>query len=326
MEFDFKAMQQKMSQELANTKSYSENSEGTGLPLVYLGQNGKMVTKLFYNPKMGGLQRKITRHPIDAEGKAKVPCLKEMYGEDCPICETIKNIKQAKGDDCGVGKYAYKARGICYAQLIDFDPVYCSEQNDPNKGDTVMLMYPVTLYNKVNQLMVDAGDNVGKLIASNSGFATIFSRSQTGKKYEYNVTLDALRGEVKSYDTADQYEDALSNLPNLNDAFVPSMPNDEIRNKVKAASEAIMQEFLGSAIVNPGDSAKEVTAPPPEFDNDDELPFEIEDEDEVVAKTVEATSTIEANGNKPCFGKHKDGDANCMNCPMECDCIVSGIE
>ena len=327
MEFDFKAMQAKMSQELAQSNSRSENSDGSGLPLVYIGQNGKVVTKLFYNAKMKGLQRKIVRHPADKEGKTKIPCLKQMYGNvECPICEAIKNIKQAKGDNCGVDKYAYKARGICYGQLIDFSSNYCSEENAPKKGDIVMLMYPRTIYEKINQLMVDSGEDVGKLIASNTGFATILSRTQVGKKYEYAVSIDALKGEIKSFDTVDEYESTLENLPDLSEAFAPSEVNEELCSKARLTAETIMQEFIGSSIVNPGMGATESTpVPPVEFDVSDDLPFVVDNQTEAVNKTVSTTPDTDESANKPCFGQHKDNDATCMNCPVECDCIVSEI-
>lgn len=351
MEFDFKAMQAKMSQELASSKtSNSNNGESSGYPLVYVGQNGKLVVKLFYNAKMGGLQRKLIRHPdpADTEGKAKISCM-QMYGErDCPICKAIKEIEQAKGEDVGVSKdFGYKARGICYAQIIDYSPVYFTKDTDPKKGDIVMLMYPITIYNKINELMVNAGENVGKLIASNTGFAVELSRTQSGKKFDYTVSLDALRGEVSAFDSVAEYEEFLTNLPNLGDAFVSSTPTEEIRRKVGVSADALMQQYLGSAIKTP--TAKSVVPSEPVATDDDdmELPFDVEVPSEPVApkavtkkapkkekvvapvedqeaeKIVEEATPVK-EGMPLCFGKHNDSSKECIECDFECECVMNG--
>lgn len=339
MGFDFKAMQEQMAKELA-ADSRSESTYDSEYPLVYTANNGKLTVKLLLNKKMGGLQRRILRHPGDAEGKSKVPCLSQFSrgGEPlvCPICEAIRNAEQAKGKEIGAfRKYGYKIRGICYAQIIDHDATYFTEESSPRKKDIVMLMYPKTVYDQLNKLMVDAGANIEKVLGTNSGIPVIIERSQRGKEFpKFNVSFDAFH-EVSSFGTDAEFEALLDKLPNLNDAFYPVEITDEIETKVNQAAQAITQEYLGGNIVNPTKKeaepkpepkkvevakSEDSTVAPFEPDDEDELPFEVD-----VPKSASegATEKVEANGMPECFGKHDDNSNKCNLCVHECDCVLS---
>ena len=330
-DFDFKAMQDKMAEELASTTK-TENSFDSEYPLVYVGNNGKLTVKLLANLKMGGLQRKLLRHPADAEGKAKVPCM-SAYGETCPICEAIRSIEQAKGKEIGAyRKYGYKIRCVCYAQIIDHDATYFTEQNDPKKKDVVMLMYPKTVYDQLNKIMVDAGSGIEKVLGMNTGIPVIIEKQQKGKEIpKYTATFDAFH-EVSSFNTDEEFVALLNKLPSLEDAYYPSMPTAEIRSKVQAVAEAITQEYLCSSIVNPTPKVETKTdvkvEVPSTFSSsddteDDDLPFEVGDVTTDIEKKVdEVVATSVPEGKPSCFSNHEDSE-KCSNCIHECDCVLA---
>lgn len=332
LNIDLGTLQKKMSEELAETNK--SNSEDSGYPLVYTGQNGKLTVRLLYNIKMGGLQKKIIRH-ASSDGKTKVACL-QSYGEDCPICEAIKNVETNKGKDAGCQiKYGYKIRGICFAQIVDHEATYFTEENSPKKGDVVMLMYPKTVYDQLNKLIVDAGPNVAKILGSNSSIPAVIERTQKGKDFpKFTVSLYPY-GESKAYSTDAEYESVLNELPNLAEAFTPIKPTEELRTSARAVAEAITAEYFGSQIINPiipqaqvAQTPKVVT-PLPETDD---LPFEMDmaEPTNVKKETVTVSQVVEEVVNKPntsgkpnCFGKHDDGSDKCTDCKFECDCVMA---
>lgn len=342
MEFNFEQMQAQMAKELASEESKSSSFKSE-YPTVYVGKNGKLKLKLLINKKMGGLQRRIIRHPADSEGKTKVPCLSQFVDQKtgkpmaCPICEAIKSIEQAKGKEIAVfRKYGYAIRGICYAQIIDHDATYFTEENSPRKKDVILLMYPKTVYDQMNHIMVDAGPNIKEVLGTNTGIPVIVERTQKGKDpMKFTTSFDAFN-KVSSFDTEAEFEALLDKLPDLNEQYYPTEPTDEIITKVEAVAQAITQEYLGSAIVNP--SKKEETSkvaksePKKEVDvsitqllaeEDDDVPFEITDEpaaEVIVAKTETPVAT---DGKPDCFGKHDDSSNKCSMCIHECDCVLS---
>lgn len=330
MPIDFKKLQEQAQKEIAESSSNGSYDDGSNkYKFAYLGQNGKVTAKIFYNPKMGGIQRKIVRHTT-GDPKVKVPCL-SYYGEECPICKAIKDVQAVKGQDSGVFmKYGYKTRGACYAQLIDFDANFFTESKDPKRRDIVLLMYPKTIYDKVNQEVVNAGENLDKLVGSNSGLPLVFQRTQNGNSYDYNVSIYPF-GESKSFETDEEFDKAMDELPNLGDVLMPEHPNDEIRQKANAVAQAITSEYFGNSVVNPTPvmsapkPVEQKTVTPPSNTTDD-LPFAMGDSDnntfsELTETKAETTSVPE--GMPPCFGKHNDTSNECMMCPCECECVMN---
>lgn len=333
-DFDFSAMQQKMAAELASDVK-SESGYDSKYPIYYTRQNGKLKVKLLVNKKMGGLQKRLVRHPADAEGKVKVPCL-SVYGETCPICEAIKEVENAKGKEIGAfRKYGYSVRGVCYAQLIEHDSSMFTEPNSPRIKDIITLMYPKTVYDKFNKVLVDAGANVVDVLGKNEGMPIIIERSQKPKDFpKFEVNIDPFHKE-KSYATDGEYEAMLDELPDLTDAFYPRTLTDEIKTKVQAVAEAITQEYLGSTIVNPTPVTEDTKTPVGEVkpfeteDDNDDLPFEV-GTPETTASVEEAEKVVDEvldakipDGMPSCFGKHEDNSDKCNSCVHECDCVLA---
>lgn len=352
--FDLSKVRQLAQEEIdAKNERSQGSSEGSKYPLVYPAQNGKLVVKLLFNIKSGTVQRKLVRHNGEKE---KIPCLQQMYGVECPICSSINQVEQTMGKEMGAWrKYGYKARGICYAQIIDHEATYFNGENEPKKGDIVLLMYPVSVYDDINRIILDAGEHLEELVAQNEGLPIVINRSLKGNGIpEYSTSVYPY-GKKKSFEdssevidgnavikTGDQkFEEVLNEIPNLNESMgVPQYQEDSTIEKANALGETIIQEYMGSKVVNPSEPqgtqfASEI--PQNMFNN----PQQSQVNEQTQAQVVTPSTTVPVNnqvsetivngpvqsatiGNHPeCFGKHKDNDKNCLMCPMEDDCFNS---
>lgn len=313
-------------QQLAQTEIDADNERGSnnnnGIKLVYPIENGTFRIKLLYKEESNCIQRKVIRHTI---GKDKVPCL-SMYGQDCPICEAIRNAEDRLGKDCGAyQKYGYKVRGITYAVLMDHDNGMFKDKDSPKKGDLILFMYPPSMYKEINELIVKAGEHIEDLVAKNDGNTIEISRSQkSGGFPEYKINIYPY-GTEKFLETDDEYLDFIANLPNINDALVPSNPTEEILEKVRASAESIEIEYSQNSVLNPND---------PSSVNNSQSESEVEEQKkesaidnamnppEEVTAGIETTTT-ETSGEIPeCFGNHDDSATKCLVCPMETDCLL----
>lgn len=313
MKIDLNAIRAQAEEEINSRRGEGEGS-GNQYPVVYPGENGKLTVRLLYNVKANVVQRKIVRH-------GKVACM-SVYGESCPVCDAIAQVKEMKGDDSGVSrKYGYKVRGVCYAQIVDHEATYFRGENDPKKGDVITFMYPLTVFKGISDKIFESGDNLNKLISENDGLPIVVKRAQEGKGFpSYSVEVFPY-GSSKMFKDDDEktgeekFDDLLNSLPNLYDAFIPNLPNDEVRKENKALAETIIQEYLSGNTVNPGDS--DTSAPTPKEEEDKKA----ESFKEAVsnpAPTQEPSS--DSSGRPECFGNHKDGDKKCMLCPLEPEC------
>lgn len=354
MLLDLSKLQKHAQDEVDQASARAGSQENEQYPVVYTGENGKLTVRLLYNVKMGGVQRKLIRH---TSGSSKVACL-QAYGESCPICEAISNAETVKGKECGAfSKYGFKTRGVCYAQIIDHEATYFTGDNAPKKKDVVLLMYPKTVYDQINKIIVDSGENIDKLLSNNEGIPIVIERSQKkGGFPEYKAYVYPY-GAVKSFDddaesTGEQkWDNMLSELPNLGENFVPDKPSDDIRNQARALAETITQEYINGNVVNPGDEVTPATPaeapvanaasmiPPQGIDPSNPNPSQtatapaptssvtpsapVSQPTQTVQNTAPVADVIGASGKPECFGKHEDGAHKCMVCPYEADCYIA---
>lgn len=305
--YDLSGLQASAQEELEESEKRSQNNNGP--KIVYPIDNGTFRIKLLFNPKANAVQRKVTRHVV---GKDKIPCL-SVYGEDCPICKAISSAEEEHGKECGAwSKYGYKTRGVSLAVLIDHDKGMFKGDRDPKKGETILFMYPPTLYNKINEIIVKAGSHIEDLVVNNNGKTIEITRKQkSGGFPDYDVSVYAY-GDEKVCETDDEFDDLIENLPNLNEQIMPNYPTEEILEKVRAAAETIDAEYASGRVMNPN-------KPPKDNDKEDE-----DSKSGSIASEV-SESTTEDNGDKPsCFGNHNDDDNKCLICPFECDCMIEG--
>ena len=331
-----RALQQKAQEEINEVNS--RGNKGNGLPMVYPHNNGTFRIKLLFDEKSGLLQRKLIRHN---SGNKKLPCL-SMYGEDCPVCAKVAEIQDSQGRESGVfSKYGYNTKCICHAVLMnDDDNAVNSDRQDKLKiGDAFIMMYPVSLYNKINELIVKSGEHITSLLATNEGKTIEISRKQNGNgPIEYNASIYAF-GDEKVRNTEEEFNELLESLPSLNEEMVPSSPTEDIRNSIKALVETIDAEFVSGKVINPnnqesvnqqnqsknennGASIADAMNPPVE----DSKPEEQHNEPAPSTSSnsgMNITMGNNAESDRPeCFGKHSDTEKKCMLCPAEVDCMM----
>lgn len=343
MIMDLKKLQEMAQSEIEASESRRGNYEGENYPIVYVGTNGKLTVRILYNPKFGGIQRRIIRHD---SGKGKVACL-QAYGENCPVCDVLNEVEELKGKEAGAkAKYGYKIRGICYAQIFKADDAYLKD-SDRKVGDKVLLMYPKSVYDQMNKVIVDAGENLEKLVSSNTGLPVVIERSQVGKGFpEYKVSVYPY-GSVNCFEddgnsTGDQkFNDMLNDLPNLGEVMVPSLPSDQVRQSNIALADIIRQEYIKSSVINPGDSyvptekqeekrAQNVGSMVTDMGNGSVSVANHGTGNSSVTNGnsyppgIPATPTLEkaSNGLPSCYGNHDNKDKKCTLCPVEADCFT----
>lgn len=313
---DFSKLRKMAQQEIDDNNSRNNNNNN-GPKVFYPGSNGTVVLKILYNPKSQILQRKIIRH-------GKVPCF-QIYGEDCPICSAIHQAEESRGKDCGAfGKYGYKTRGLAYAVILKND----MKDSDIQPGELVLFMYPVSIYNQINELTIKAEDHLEGLIAKNEGNVFELTRKQKSNGFpEYTISIYPY-GTMKVKDTEEEFQQLMEGLPDLNHAIVPSDPDQESRDKARATAETILAEYVSGSVLNPSDpSSANVSDPVKEDNNKGSLANAMNNpttatSTPAVDRSVPSESSSGNDGHPECFGNHCDGEEKCMICPYEIDCIT----
>lgn len=311
MGFDF-------SQVLENAnKSLVNSSEGTGYKykLLYPGQ-GTLTVKLLFNVKSNVVMRAINRHTIDED---KIACMK-TYGQECPICKVLEDIKNARGVD--LSKMRSVVRGISLAQYVDSD----YKVDGINPGDIILLMYPWTVYKDISTIIAQAktAEDLESLMASNEGFTFKIIRGVDNK---YTTQIDPFK-KYKSRNTDQEFVDMLNGLDALNDQVLKTPATEEILKDVKEVAQELQQKYLvnrGPQFVNTGtqDSMSMANfggfaAPQPSAQPTQPSMFTPN-----VSPTAQQPTTTASpnNGQPPCYGQHGKQDMNkCLLCPVEIPC------
>jgi hypothetical protein len=301
--------------EVEETQNRQASRENSKYPVVYTGENGKLTVRILYNVKAGLVQRKVIRH--ESSSKSKVPCL-QVYGEDCLVCKKISEVEQIKGRECGAfRKYGYKVRGICYAKIVDHEATYFRDNNSPKKGDIILLMYPKTVYDDINKIIVDSGEHLSKIIVANEGIPVVIERTQKGKEFPSYKAYVYPYGAVKAFEsdsegTGDQkFEDMLNDIPDISESLMPKYPSEDVRTTNKALAETIHQEYMNGSVINPNDSDKD----------DNTSSSDIKEESTNIAQT--SSNEIHGAGMPECFGNHVDNENKCLLCVYESECVAS---
>ena len=353
MGIDFNKLRNSLQQDAVQIEKQGDGNSKSDFKLVYPYNLGEIKLRLIYNSKMGGMQKKITRHNA---GKSKVACL-QVFGEDCDVCKAIQEIQTIKGKDCGVfKKYGYTTRGICYAQVVGFsDGFFAGTDNPPKIGEIVLFMYPKSIYDQITNILIKSGEHLEELVSKNIGKPFVVTKSQpsTSTFPDFSVIISPWETDAVPVfkDTAeisgeDQFQNLMENLPDLGNNFVPKYPTDEIHTANKALAETVMQEYLKTSIMNPGDSATPTPTTSAQADGNPQV-FSAEsivkgikanidiivDEDDTVpvqpqSQLVEPTSapapvqaSVGTDSHPECFGNHETGALKCGICLSEPACF-----
>lgn len=325
MKIDLSGLVNKAKDELEESSSSSNNNNGPRI--VYPGI-GTLTIKLLYNIKMQGVQRMIIRHDT---GKNKVACL-SMYDQDCPICQSIANVIEMKGDECGVKAHRYAKRGISYAQIVDMsDGYFNGSKNPPKKGDVVLMMYPPSVYEEINSIIVRANINVNKLVCENTGKAITIDKTQKGGGYpSYSISVDGFNEYTSCYDENNEHPDdeafdkMLEDLPDLGEAILPRYLSDKVLRDSQAFSETLVSKYISSNVVNPGDETPNNNVnntSPNKAENISDLPFDMSiNYTETLGVNDLGNDGIPKNAPHECWGQYNGGDKKCIICSFDTQC------
>lgn len=298
------------------------SSGGERLPLQYLGEDGRFAVRILYNVPSSSVQRKITRHTV---GDKKYPCLK-AYGEDCPICNAISEAEQLRGRDCGVyRKYGAKTRGFFIGRVVKPIEGY----SDLVPDSTVIIMYPKTVYDIINNRIVEAGDHLTELISSNENIPIVLSKEYGGKPgtMKYDAYIDAFNKSKVFEDangkTGDElFDEYLESLPSLASMYMPENPSDEIRQNAREAAEVIRAEYAGNDILNPRDTvSREQVQNAMANANTTPTPTSAANIPQSVSMNSPAQSQGSPGGTPACFGEYAPNTPKCSICESEIECF-----
>ena len=228
-----------LSQVLAQASQASAEGENSGSRerLIY-PQDGKINVRILFNPKSQVVIRKFDRHTVNG---TKVPCLSQ-YGTDCPVCKVIGDIKNAKGFD--MYQAGRKTRGICYAEYVSSDYRWDKPEDEPKPGEIIMLMFPWTIYQDLNRIISQAGENLAQIVASNVGYVISIEKYTENKQIKYKASIDPFQMNHQTRNNDQEYNDLLMGLDSLNDKYVPIEINDDIIAKNKEVAEQLSREYL----------------------------------------------------------------------------------
>ena len=323
MAFDLSKLQRLAQEEIDQRNSREDR--GDRMKMVYIGMPGKFRVKLLYNEKSGLLQRRISRHIV---GKDKIPCL-SMFGEDCPICKAINEAEELYGKECGAWRtYGTKVRGISYAVLMGHDKKMFTDDKDPSIGETILLQYPISMYNEINNLIVDSGDFLESIVAMNQGKTVELERQGGGNlgPMVYKANVYAF-GDEKVRATDEEFNDLLANLPNLNEELVPSQLTSEILEKARAAAETITAEYAGQTVINPNQVPQSPAVSEPKVESSGPI---AEASAPIPTSTTEqpsapASSSSTASDKPECHGHYDENSTKCLVCAYDVDCITASL-
>lgn len=316
-----------------NGNNANRNSENP-YKIFYPFNDGEYEFRIFFNFKANRVQRLIIRHNNDGKN-AKVPCL-SAYGEDCPACKAIKDVENALGKDIGVfRRYGYSKKGICYAQIIQAPDKALKGENAPQKGDIVLLMYPKSVFDSINSIIMSAikSDKIDDIVNKNVAYHISLNRDSSKGPNGYQVIQTF--NQSKLFNTDEEFDKFISELPNLDEQIVPTTPKQETFQATKAFAEVVTSTYLNGAVSNPNESdtpqvQKSVAQKLDEIidTGDDDMPWDSGNNSMDVSQLKEIpvddidieTETESKSSNPECFGKYNKDSSTCWLCPCDIEC------
>lgn len=321
MAYDF---QQAVAAATAVVNRTSNNEDGAyKYPLVYPAAGNTYQLRLLFNPPSGQIVRLINRHE-------KVPCYK-TYGQDCPICKVMQDVKNLTATDPFGRTKASKSRGIAFAQYISSAQPHKNGEKVIQPGEIVLLMFPWSVYTQINAL-------IQAVAQTPTGMDQAFCHADSGLFIQISASTDfkytTTSVPYMMYPTGKTDEEFLSmleSMESLNDQVIPSTITDEVSKQVSEYAEAINRQYIvprtptqvpqsapapmgqmytapvqQTPVVTPVVCAQSVVSPAPT-----QVP-------------QSAPTPIPAPmGNPACYGKHNPGSTQCICCPVEVQCMSS---
>lgn len=349
MAYDFQAALDQAKAAL-NKNSDSNNQTSYKFPLVYPQKGTSLTVRLLFNPKSGLVSRLVHRHE-------KTACYR-TYGTECPICKVMEDVKNATGQDPFGKKKASKSRGISYAQFIS-----CKDANGNDfqlskgkpedkqfiqSGDTILLMYPWSVYDQINQIIAGCGQTpTGMEQAFCHADTGLFVNITTSEDYKYTTNAVPFFTFNPNNFTNEQFLASLDNLDDLKEQVLPSQINDDVAKQVQEYADEIYKQYITpmTPTANPPQVQPVAGGVPqpqisvPNIGN--AFQQQVPQTNNVVPPLNNPTTTVPAINNqvpyqttsvntpapqgavnsKPqCFGNHQANDPKCIICPYEIVC------
>lgn len=329
----------------------SNNGSGFGYKTVYPFNNGRLEFKFIGNEPSGLLYRELTFHEYYSDNnKQKVPCLHNMYGIDCPICNAVSNVQNTLDDKDIFKKYGFKKQGIMFAKLLGFTPdnYFGETKNPPKVGDIVVFMFPKSVIKELRDLIIEYQDDLENLFTNNTTRPVslkIGTQSNGFPEYTFFVKGGSHTLVVDSTGNEDQIEfnKFMASMPNLKDVKFPSVPDENMMTIHKTVVEEINRRYFGEVNnINVPDPVPMTTSTPvvPSTSVAVETPMETVSKNEHVAEstispasipvmpvdtsvninTTESTISEAKSIRPPCFGDNKYNE-ECSKCPWDSECI-----
>lgn len=211
----------------AQVKDEIENRGQGGQKYLFLG-DGTTKIRLLFEPKSEQVMRLIKRHWVDGL-KKHVACL-EMYGMKCPICEANKEW-EGKGNEL-TWKNAPQTRMLSFITVGDMQ----SPSESVKKGDTAVLVAPKSVYQAINQLLVEQAENIEKIVMTPTGLPLNITKI-AGVQVSYTVQPDPFKMITSAANEAEMKE-LLDGLGNLNEVMFPSATTPELIKSVEEGAKS----------------------------------------------------------------------------------------
>lgn len=246
----------------AETKKQEEASKsgggGLGFKTVYPFANGRLEFRLLGNEPSELLYRELNFHEYWSDNKKqKVPCLHQMYGINCPICDAVSNVQNTFDDKDVYSKYGCKKQGIMFAKLISVSPDnYFGDTRNPAKpGDIVLFMFPKSVINELRNLIVEYSDDLENIFALNTARTVtlkVGTQANGFPEYAFYVkgSSDTLCVDANGTPDDAAFSDFMLKLPNLKEVKFPSAPDDDMMNIHRTIVEEINRKYYGAQVGN----------------------------------------------------------------------------
>lgn len=337
MAFDFTKL---IAEEQRKQEAASNQGGGTGFKTVYPFNNGRLELKLIANEPSGLIYRQVYFHQYYADGKKnKVPCLHQMYGLDCPICNAVRNVQDKLNDDKVFGTYGYKTQGFMFAKLISYSPenYFGDNRNPPKQGEVVIFMFPKSVINELSNLITEYRDDIENVVANNTT-RNVTLKINTGAngfpEYIFYVknNQDTLCVDSNGNPDQDAFNKYMMNMPDIRSVKYPDKPDENMMKIHRTIVEEINTKYFGvpaSAPQMPDPQpmvtstfvqtqpvqAQIIQTAKPDMSIEEPVNMVVEQ-----SKSEEVSFEDPRGAKPPCWGNNQYDD-KCAACPWDSDCI-----
>lgn len=337
-----------IAQETKKQEQAAGNSSGSGIGFktVYPFSNGRLEFKFIGNEPSGLLYREVYFHEYWSDGKKqKVPCLHNMYGMECPICNMVNTVQEKLQNQEVFGKYGFKKQGLMFAKLVNYAPenYFGDNRNPPKPGDIVIFMFPKSVINELRNMNVEYQDELESLYTDNtSRTVTLKVSTQANGFPGYSFFVKNTQATV-SVDTNgnpdnNAFAEFMRNMPNLKEVKFPSAPDENIMKIHQTLVEEISNKYFGEPIIMSSNDVKPMAQPvaannnvvtnsepvsTPKTESKSETTTQSSNVDTSVSNASNTNESVETKtkGERPsCFGDNKYDDV-CAKCPFEAECV-----